>query len=106
MKTSAFNGLVGLGEPRRRKLLILAQDPRLRGELAAMFADLDVVCCESSGQILALVRRVEPDVVLFDLCPGNVPGSAEALELLRQILALARDTKVIAMTESDARDLA
>jgi two-component system NtrC family response regulator len=107
MKTSAFNGLVGLGEPRRRKLLILAQDPRLRSELAAVFADLDVVCCESSGQILALVRRVEPDVILFDLCPADEPGSAaEALELLRQILALARDTKVIAMTESDARDLA
>ena len=93
--------------PHRRQLLILTPDRALRRELETIFADLDVVCGEASEQILALVRRVEPDVVLFDLGAPQVPGSAaEALELLRQILNLAPDTKLIAMTEHDARDLA
>ena len=52
------------------------------------------------------MRRNEPDAVLFDLGTRE-PGSALAsLELLRQILNLAPDTKIIAMTEEDARDLA
>ena len=91
----------------RRKLLILANDRALRRELEAIFADLDVVCSETSEQSLALVRRIEPDVVLLDVGPGNGPGgAAQNLELLRQILNIAPGTKIIAMTEQDARDLA
>ena len=93
-----------LGE--RRKLLIVANDRALRRELEQIFADLDVVASEASDQTLALIRRVEPDVVLFDLAaqePAEVP---QRLELLRQILNLAPDTKIIAMTEQDGRDLA
>src|SRR5687768_2273903 len=91
----------------RRKLLILTPDRGLRQELETIFADLDVVCGEPSEQVLALVRRAEPDVVLFDLGPAREPGSAaRALELLRQILNLVPDTKLIAMTEQGARDLA
>ena len=54
-----------------------------------------------------LVRRIEPDVVLFDLGTAREPAvAAQSLELLRQILNLAPDTKIIAMTEHDARELA
>jgi len=92
---------------RRHPLLILTPDRALRGELERIFADLEVTCGETSDQVLALVRRVEPEVVLFDLGPTSEPGSAaQALELLRQVLNLAPDTKVIAMTEQGARDLA
>jgi two-component system NtrC family response regulator len=53
------------------------------------------------------VRRLEPDVVLFDLGAAREPSLAtQSLELLRQILNLAPDTKIIAMTEHDARQLA
>jgi len=91
----------------RRKLLILGDDPAQRKVLEKIFADLDVVYSEASSQTLALVRRIEPDVVLFDLGPGNDPAVAKpTLELLRQILHIAPDMKVIAMTEHDARDLA
>src|SRR5580698_3114911 len=90
----------------RRKLLILAADRTLRRELESIFSDLEVVTAEVSEQALALVRRIEPDVVLFDLGTRE-PGSALAsLELLRQILNLAPDTKIVAMTEEDSRDLA
>ena len=91
----------------RRKLLILENDRALRRELEAMFSDLDVTVCETSEQTLATVRRTEPDVVLFDLGTAHKPAvAAQSLELLRQILNISPDTKIIAMTEHDARELA
>jgi two-component system NtrC family response regulator len=91
----------------RRKLLILENDRALRRELEAVFSDLDVTVCESSEQTLATVRRTEPDVVLFDLGTAHKPAvAAQSLELLRQILNISPDTKIIAMTEHDARELA
>src|SRR5688500_5566320 len=91
----------------RRKLLILANDRDLRRELEKIFADLDVVCTETSEQILPLVRRIEPDVVLFDLGTAeDTTAASQQLELLRQILHIAPDIKIIAMTAHDARELA
>jgi two-component system, NtrC family, response regulator len=93
----------------RRKLLILENDATLRAELENAFRDLDV----SSGtlhdqtQTLAVVRRIEPDVILFAIGPGRTASEAmPSLELLRHVLTLAPDIKVIAMTEHDARELA
>jgi len=91
----------------RRKLLILENDRGLRRELEGIFADLEVTSADTSDQVLALVRRIEPDVVLFDLgAAHDAAVAAQSLDLLRQILHLAPDTKIIAMTEHDARELA
>src|ERR1700761_95169 len=91
----------------RRKLLILENDKALRRELEQIFSDLEVTSTETSDQALVLVRRFEPDVVLFDLGTAREPiVAAQSLELLRQILNLSPDTKIIAMTEHDARELA
>ncbi len=96
----------GASAAERRKLLILANDRALRRELELIFADLEVVCSEVSEQALALMRRTEPDVVLFDLATRDADAVTRSLDLLRQILNLAPDTKIIAMTEQDGRDLA
>ena len=94
-------------EMQRRKLLILENDRAVRRELETIFSDLDVTVSETSEQALVLVRRLEPDVVLFDLGAAREPAvAAQSLELLRQILSLSPDTKIIAMTEHDARELA
>ena len=94
-------------ERHRRKLLILENDRALRRELEQIFSDLEVTVSETSDQALVLLRRFEPDVVLFDLGAAREPSVArQSLELLRQILNLAPDTKIIAMTEHDARELA
>jgi two-component system, NtrC family, response regulator len=92
---------------RRRKLLILEDDRTLRRELEAMFSDLEVTTIRTSDETLATVRRTEPDVVLFDLGTERDPAAAgQSLELLRHILNLTRDVKLIAMIEPDARELA
>ncbi len=90
----------------RRKLLILENDATGSAQLAAVFADLDVTCSPVSEKALTLMRRIEPDVVLFDLGSGDAECERQNLALLRQILNLAPATKIIAMTEADGRDLA
>jgi len=90
----------------RRKLLILANERSLRRELETIFADLEVVATEASEHTLPLIRRIEPEVVLFDLGTADNSVASQNLALLRQILSLAPDTKVIAMTEQDGRELA
>ena len=92
--------------PRGRLLLVLS-DRQLRGELEGMFADFEVQCADPGEQVLALVRRTEPEVVLFDLGSGRTAAHAtRELDLLSGILAIAPATKIIVMTEADARELA
>jgi two-component system, NtrC family, response regulator len=96
-----------VAEMQRRKLLILENDRAVRRQLEEIFSDLDVTVSETSEQALVLIRRIEPDVVLFDLgAARELAVAAQSLELLRQILNLSPDTKIIAMTEHDARELA
>jgi two-component system NtrC family response regulator len=90
----------------RRKLLILENDSAVCRELATIFSDLDVVSCDIGEQALVLTRRIEPDVVLFDLGECDAAGETQNLALLRQILNLAPATKIIAMTGQEGRDLA
>src|SRR2546429_8270573 len=86
----------------RRKLVILENDRALSRDLEAVFSDLDVNGCETS-EALAAVRRTEPDAVLFDLGTAREPAvAAQSLELLRQILNISPDTKIIALNERHA----
>ncbi|HTV52265.1 MAG TPA: PEP-CTERM-box response regulator transcription factor [Steroidobacteraceae bacterium] len=90
----------------RRKLLILENDAALCRELEEVFSDLEVASGPVSEQALAMLRRFEPDVVLFDIASAEPALAQQSLALLRQILNLAPDTKIIAMTEQDGRELA
>ncbi|HUL47825.1 MAG TPA: response regulator, partial [Steroidobacteraceae bacterium] len=91
---------------RRRKLLIVVNDRTLRRQLETVFSDLDVTAGRMDDDTLAIVRRTEPDVVLLDLGTAREPSAARpSLELLRQILSLTPDVKLIAITEHDAREL-
>jgi two-component system NtrC family response regulator len=87
-------------------LLILENDPARSAQLAAVFCDLKVTVSAVTGKVLALVRRLEPDVVLFDLGDGGNAEEEPNLALLREILSVAPATRLIAMTGEHARDLA
>lgn len=89
----------------RRKLLILADDAVLRPQLERIFADLEVTSGAVTEQALALVRRIEPDVVMIDLGARDQTQASQSLDLLRQIRRLTPDAKIIAVTEQGAREL-
>jgi two-component system NtrC family response regulator len=94
-------------DKQRRRLLILCDDQGMRRELEKIFSDLDVNASEICDQVPVLVRRVEPDVVLLDFGAARAPaGAAQSLALLRDIVKLSPDTRIIAMTEYNARELA
>src|ERR1700683_5341550 len=94
-------------DKQRRRLLILCDDFGMRRELEKIFSDLDVTASEICEQVPVLVRRAEPDVVLLDFGAARAPaGAKQSLELLREIVKLSPDTRIIAMTEYDARELA
>jgi two-component system NtrC family response regulator len=87
-------------------LLIVANDPVRSAELAAVFSDLKVTTSTVGEKALTLIRRIEPEVVLFDLGDIGHADEAQNLALLRQILSIAPATKLIAMTGEHSRDLA
>jgi two-component system NtrC family response regulator len=94
-------------DKQRRRLLILCDDQGMRRELEKIFSDLDVTASEICDQVPVLVRRVEPDVVLLDFGAARAPADAtQSLALLRDIVKLSPDTRIIAMTEYNARELA
>jgi DNA-binding NarL/FixJ family response regulator len=57
-------------------LLIVANDPVRSAELAAVFSDLKVTTSTVGEKALTLIRRIEPEVVLFDL--GDIGHADEA----------------------------
>lgn len=84
----------------------MENDPVRSEELAAVFADLEVTTTKSNEKALALVRRFEPEVVLFGLGDSGNLDEAQNLGLLRQILSIAPAIKLIAVTGENSRDLA
>ena len=80
--------LLPAAQMQRRKLLILENDRSLRRELEQIFADLEVTSTETSEEALVLVRRLEPDVVLFDL--GAARERVRVAHALATLPALAQ----------------
>ena len=89
---------------KRRPLLIVEDDPALLKQLKWSLSDHECVLASDHEQAMAQVRRHAPAVVTLDLGLPPKPDSPEVgLNLLREILALAPDTKVVVMTGQNDR---
>ncbi|PWB59899.1 MAG: PEP-CTERM-box response regulator transcription factor [Nitrosomonadales bacterium] len=83
----------------KKHLLIIEDDPGLQKQLRWSFDAYEVLVAGERESALAQVRRFEPAVVTMDLgLPPDPDGASEGLATLKQILALAPDTKVIVLT--------
>jgi two-component system NtrC family response regulator len=83
----------------KKHLLVIEDDPGLQKQLRWSFDAYDVLVAGDRESALAQVRRHEPAVVTMDLgLPPDPDGASEGLATLKQILALAPDTKVIVLT--------
>ena len=81
------------------KLLIVEDDAGLQKQLRWTFDEYEVMQAANRAEAIAALRRYEPPVVLQDLgLPPDAEGVDEGFESLKEILALAPQTKVIVVT--------
>lgn len=91
----------------RPKLLVVEDDIGLQKQLKWCFDECEVLIASTRNEALTLLRRFEPPVVLQDLgLPPDAEGVGEGMQTLREILALAPQTKVIVVTGNNDRDSA
>jgi two-component system NtrC family response regulator len=90
---------------KRRPLLVVEDDPALQKQMKWAFSDYEVALASDRQTALAQLRRVEPAVVTMDLgLPPAADSTSEGFATLREILALAPDTKVIVLTGQNDRE--
>jgi two-component system NtrC family response regulator len=88
----------------KAKLLVVEDDAGLQQQLRWAFDDYDLVVAHDRASALAQLRRHQPAVATMDLgLPPDADGASEGLALLRQMLALAPDLKVIVLSGNRER---
>ena len=89
----------------RTKLLVVEDDDGLRKQLKWAFDDYEFVPASDRQEALAQLRRHEPPVAIVDLgLPPNADGIEEGLRTLRELLVMAPQTRVIAVTGNGDRN--
>ncbi len=90
-----------------RALLIVEDDPALRGYLASALGDQEYLVQQAqdrAGALECLRSTASPRLILLDLGLPPAPSSmTEGLALLDECLRLAPSTKVIVLTGQDER---
>lgn len=86
------------------RVLIVDDDHLVRRGIAAMLAresTIDLVGEAANGrEAVDLVRELEPDVVLMDVCMPEFDG----IEVTRELKSCAPDTKVVILTTLEQND--
>lgn len=91
----------------RRKLLVVEDDPGLQRQLKWAYDGYEVLIAGSRDEALTLFRSEEPSVVTLDLgLPPDPDGVTEGFQTLRDILALAPETKIIVASGHNDRNSA
>jgi two-component system NtrC family response regulator len=90
---------------KKQPLLVVEDDKGLQNQLRWAFDEFEVAISGDRTEALNTFRRVQPGVVLLDLgLPPDPGGVTEGLATLREILALAPETKVIIVTGDNDRN--
>ena len=93
-----------MAKTRTKHLLVVEDDKGLQSQLRWAFDGYEVAIAGDRGEAIAALRRFEPGVVLLDLgLPPDPGGVTEGLAILREILSLAPETKVIVVTGDNDR---
>jgi two-component system NtrC family response regulator len=88
----------------RRPLLIVEDDLALQKQMCWAFDQYDTIVAGDRESAVASIRRHEPPVVTMDLgLPPRPDDPTEGLQLLKEVHALAPDTKVIVLTGQNDR---
>ncbi|MGD9871708.1 MAG: PEP-CTERM-box response regulator transcription factor [Thauera sp.] len=89
----------------KRTLLIVEDDPALQKQMRWAFDACETIVASDRDSALAQMRKHAPAVVTMDLGLPPAPDDvSEGFRLLREILTLAPDTKVIVLTGQHDRE--
>ena len=92
-------------QDKRRTLLIVEDDPALQKQMRWAFDACETVAASDRESAIAQLRQHEPAVVTMDLGLPPAPDDvSEGFKLLREILTLAPETKVIVLTGQHDRE--
>jgi two-component system NtrC family response regulator len=87
-----------------KHLLVVEDDPGLQSQLRWCFDGYEVHIAGDRQTALEQLRRFEPGVVLLDLgLPPDPGGVSEGLATLKEILAIAPETRVVVVTGDNDR---
>lgn len=90
---------------KRTPLLIVEDDPALRKQMQWAFDQYQPILAADRASAVVQLRRFEPAVVSMDLgLPPQPDDPSEGFLLLREMLSLAPDTKVIVLTGQNDRE--
>lgn len=88
-----------------KRLLIIEDDPGLQKQMKWCFDDTAIAVADRHDPALAELRRLDPQVVTLDLgLPPDAGGASEGFALLKAILELRPQTKVIVITGREERE--
>ncbi len=87
-----------------KHLLVVEDDPGLQSQLRWCFDGYEVHIAGDRETAIEQLRRFEPGVVLLDLgLPPDPGGVTEGLATLKEILAIAPETRVVVVTGDNDR---
>jgi two-component system NtrC family response regulator len=90
--------------PARRALLLVEDDPGLQTQLRWALDDFEVEVASDRETAVTRFRDAPVPIVILDLgLPPDPAGASEGLRCLREILALAPETKVIVSSGNEDR---
>ena len=85
-------------------LLVVEDDKGVQGQLRWAFDGYEVLIADDREQAITQLRRMQPGVVLLDLgLPPDPGGVTEGFAILKEILSLAPETRVIIVTGDNDR---
>lgn len=91
----------------KTKLLVVEDDAGLQAQLKWAYEDFDVIIAGDRASAIAALRAEEPPVVTLDLgLPPDPDGTTEGFAVLKEIMAIKPDTKVIVASGHGARESA
>src|SRR3546814_14747146 len=89
----------------KRRLLVVEDDPGLQTQLKWAYDDYAVLIAGDHDSAIEWLRAEEPAVVTLDLgLPPDPDGTREGFRVLRAILEMKPDTKVIVVSGHGERD--
>jgi two-component system NtrC family response regulator len=89
---------------KKPRILLVEDDDGLRTQLSWALENFDVVTAEDRPKAIRIMQDDRLPVVILDLgLPPDPDGASEGLQAIREILAMAPETKIIVSTGNESR---